>query len=173
MIKTATDAPCSRRWQGRHALCGAVSQGVDMSVKRISAREAHELVEREGYVYLDVRTVGEFEAGRPAGAYNVPVAVSGPGGMTSNGDFVAVTSANFSKDTKLVVGCQSGNRSQRAAAMLVSAGCRTVVEQRAGWGGAKDAFGRVLDKGWQSEGLPSAFGPDPERGYEALRSKVK
>lgn len=146
-------------------------QSPTMTVKRISAKEAHDLIEREGYAYVDVRTVGEFEGGRPAGAYNVPVANAGAGGMTPNDEFVGVVAAHFSKDAKIVLGCQSGGRSQRAAALLVGAGFSNVVEQRAGWGGARDPFGRVVDKGWQSEGLPTAFGPDAERGYEALRSK--
>ena len=142
-----------------------------MTVKRISAREAHELMDRDGYAYVDVRTVGEFEGGRPAGAYNVPVANAGPGGMTPNDEFVAVMEASFAKDAAIVLGCQSGNRSQRAAALLINSGFTKVVEQRAGWGGARDPFGRLVDKGWQAEGLPTAFGPDAERSYAALRSK--
>jgi rhodanese-related sulfurtransferase len=137
---------------------------------RLSARESHEKIAQEGFVYLDVRTTGEFESGHPAGAYNVPVAVAGPGGMAPNADFVTVVSARFAKDTPLVVGCQSGNRSQRAIALLVSAGFTRLVEQRADWAGARDPFGRVVDKGWQAEGFPTAFGPDAERGYAALRA---
>ena len=79
--------------------------------------------------------------------------------------------ASFAKDAAIVLGCQSGNRSQRAAALLINSGFTKVVEQRAGWGGARDPFGRVVDKGWQAEGLPTAFGPDAERSYAALRSK--
>ncbi len=127
----------------------------------------------EGYAYLDVRTTGEFEGGRPAGAYNVPVAMAGAGGMAPNGDFVAVVRAQFAKDAAIVVGCQSGNRSQRAAALLVADGFTNVIEQRAGWAGARDPFGRVVDKGWQAEGLPVAFGPDAERGYAALRERAQ
>ena len=41
--------------------------------KRVSVAEAEELV-REGYVLVDVRSVVEFEAGHPKGAFNVPVA---------------------------------------------------------------------------------------------------
>lgn len=142
-----------------------------MSVKRISAREANEKILAEGYVYLDVRTEGEFEGGRPAGSFNVPIAVAGRGGMVLNEHFLAVVTANFPLETRFVVGCQSGVRSQRASAMLEDAGYEDVVEQRAGWGGAKDPFGRVLEKGWAAESLPSAFGPDPERGYPAMASK--
>ncbi len=144
-----------------------------MTVKRISALEAQEKIVAEGYVYLDVRTEGEFEGGRPAGSFNVPFAVAGRGGMVFNGDFLAVVTANFAIETKFVVGCQSGVRSQRASAMLEEAGYDEVLEQRAGWGGAKDPWGRVMEMGWSAESLPSAFGPDPERGYATLRSKAK
>jgi rhodanese-related sulfurtransferase len=141
-------------------------------VKRISAKEAYEKMVAEGYVYLDVRTEGEFESGRPAGSFNVPIAVPGRGGMVLNEQFLAVVTANFSLDTRFVVGCQSGVRSQRACTMLEDAGFADVLDQRAGWGGAKDSFGRVIEKGWAAESLPCAFGPDAERGYAKLKSKL-
>ena len=101
----------------------------------------------------------------------LPVALAAPGGMAPNPDFVAVVQAVFAKDSKLVLGCQSGGRSQRAVAALEGAGYTNIVEQRAGWGGARDAFGRVLDAGWQAEGLPAESGPDKERGYSALKDR--
>jgi rhodanese-related sulfurtransferase len=36
-----------------------------MPVKRVSAEEARRLMEEQGYVYVDVRSVPEFEAGAP------------------------------------------------------------------------------------------------------------
>lgn len=143
-----------------------------MSVQRISAKEAQEKILNEGYVYLDVRTEGEFEAGRPSGAFNVPIAVAGRMGMVLNSAFLAVVSANFPSETRFVVGCQSGVRSVPASEMLEEAGYE-VVENRAGFGGAKDPFGRVVERGWAAESLPLAFGPDPERGYPTLRSKAE
>ena len=142
-----------------------------MAVKRITPKESHELILNEGYQYVDVRTQGEYESGHPTGAYNVPVALAAPGGMSPNPDFVAVVQANFAKDSKLVLGCQSGNRSQRAVVALEAAGYTNLVEQRAGWGGARDPFGRVIDAGWQAEGLPAESGPDKERGYLALKDR--
>ena len=44
-----------------------------MAVKRISPEEARDLMDKEGYVYLDVRSVPEFAAGHPTGAYNIPL----------------------------------------------------------------------------------------------------
>ena len=139
-----------------------------MAAKRVSPTEARALVEREGYVYVDVRSVPEFEGGRPEGAYNVPFAHATPTGMRPNEDFMRVMEATFSKDAKLVVGCLMGGRSARACVALEAAGFTCLVDQRAGWGGAKDPFGRVTETGWSAQGLPSAHGPDAERGYAAL-----
>lgn len=142
-----------------------------MPIRRVSPEEAKELMDKEGYVYVDVRSVPEYEQGHPAGAYNVPVAQPGPGGMVPNPDFLRVMESNFAKDAKLVLGCMSGNRSMRAAGILEQAGYTNLVDQRAGWGGVRDAFGRVIEPGWSSKGLPVASGPDVERGYQVLWAK--
>lgn len=142
------------------------------SSRRVSPKEAAELIANEGYVYVDVRSTGEYEQGHPTGSYNVPVAQPGPGGMAPNADFVSVMLANFPKTTKMVVGCLAGGRSARAVAMLAQAGFENLVDQRAGWGGARDPFGRVAEAGWQAEGLPAESGPSEERGYPALRAKA-
>ncbi len=137
--------------------------------KRISPQEAHGLMTREGYSYVDVRSVQEFEGGHPEGAYNVPLLDVGPSGMVPNGDFVAVMERAFPKDAKLVLGCMAGGRSAKAAAALEAVGFTGLVDQRAGWGGAKDQFGRLTEPGWSGAGLPSAAGPDAARGYAALK----
>jgi rhodanese-related sulfurtransferase len=170
--------------------CGAMAAGVEatrrrstvrrrahargestMTIRRVSPQEAKELIDQQGYVYVDVRSTGEFDQGHPTGSFNVPVAQPGPGGMAPNADFLAVMQANFPKDAKLVVACLAGGRSQRACAMLEQAGFTNLVDQRAGFGGAKDPFGRVVEPGWQAAGLPVVSGPDTERGYETLRKK--
>jgi len=139
-----------------------------MTVKRVSPKEADVLVSDEGYVYVDVRSIPEFDAGHAAGAYNIPLLHATPSGMRPNGDFMPVITAVFSKDSKLVIGCRSGNRSLRAAEALLAAGFEHVVDQRAGHGGARDAFGQVLEAGWESVGLDVASEPHPDRTYEAL-----
>ena len=103
-----------------------------MTVKRVSPQEADALVKDEGYAYFDVRSIPEFDAGHPAGAYNIPLMHATPSGMRPNGDFMSVVAAVFPKDSKLVVGCRSGNRSLRAAEALLAAGFEHVVDQRAG-----------------------------------------
>jgi rhodanese-related sulfurtransferase len=139
---------------------------------RVSPAEADRLMREEGYVYVDVRSVAEFEAGHPAGAYNVPVSIPGPSGLRENPDFLAVACACFAKSQPLVVGCKSGDRSARAARMLAEAGFERVIEQRAGMGGARDPFGRVTERGWEALGLPCATRAEPGRDYEALRRRL-
>ena len=75
-----------------------------MAVKRISPDEAREIIDKQGYAYLDVRSVPEFEAGHPTGAYNVPLLHMGPGGMSPNPDFMAVVQKAFPTDARLVLG---------------------------------------------------------------------
>jgi rhodanese-related sulfurtransferase len=144
-----------------------------MPIRRVSPQEARELMDQEGYVYVDVRSTGEFEAGHPTGAYNVPIAQPGPGGMAPNPEFLAVMKANFPTDAKLVVGCLAGGRSARACAALEAAGYTNLVDQRAGYDGAKDPFGRVVEPGWSRVGLPTTAGPDTERGYAALAARAR
>jgi rhodanese-related sulfurtransferase len=142
-----------------------------MAVKRVSPAEARDLIEKQGYVYVDVRSVPEFVAGHPTGAYNVPLMNMGPGGMTPNPDFLAVM-ATFPKDAKLVVGCKTGGRSARAASMLESAGYTSLVDQRAGFEGAPDpATGRISEPGWRPAGLPVSTEAGPDRTYEALKAR--
>ena len=139
---------------------------------RISPQEAQALVANEGWTYVDVRSVPEFEGGHPTGSFNVPVLEAGPAGMTPNADFVKVMTAAFAKDAKLVVGCLAGGRSAKACVALEAAGFTQLADQRAGWGGAKDSFGRLSEPGWSAAGLPSEAGPDAVRGYAALRTKA-
>ncbi len=120
----------------------------------------------QGYVYIDVRTPEEVELGAPRGAYNVPLELITPEGTERNRDFVRVMRGAFAVDDKLVIGCATGVRSLRAAQLLVDAGFTQVVDQRAGMAGAKDAFGRLVERGWQALGLPIAE-IDADRGSSA------
>ncbi|HEX6241485.1 MAG TPA: rhodanese-like domain-containing protein [Polyangiales bacterium] len=145
-----------------------------MSVVRVSAREAHELVCERGYVYLDVRAVPEFDTGHPPGAYNVPLlSPRAGGGMDENAQFLDEVRAALPADAKLVVGCASGVRSQRASALLLEAGFRDVVEQRAGIDGVRDPFGRVREKGHRAEGLPLATRAEPGRSHAEIRAAAR
>jgi rhodanese-related sulfurtransferase len=140
-------------------------------VRRIPPRDAQaKLV--EGYVYVDVRTEPEFEEGHPEGALNVPFLVDGPGGRAKNPEFLRVINALFPRDAKLIVGCKTGGRSLRAAQELVADGYTDVFDQRAGWDGARDAFGKMTEPGWSLEDLPAEAGPSDERGYVSLKKKA-
>lgn len=115
---------------------------------RISPAEAHAKMS-EGYTYVDVRSPEEFAEGRPAGAVNVNVA---------DGNFVDQMIDRFPKDTKIILGCRSGNRSMRALRMLQEAGFTNLLEQRAGWDGARGSFGELSEPGWGRTDLPSDKG---------------
>ena len=140
-------------------------------LKRISPRDAKDLMDA-GYTYVDVRSEPEFEAGHPAGSINVPIAHMGPGGMTPNPDFVDVVDAALGKRAKIVVGCKSGGRSLRAAQALSAAGFTDVVDQRAGWDGVRDPFGKVSEPGWSTEGLPAETGATAGRTYDDVRARA-
>ena len=124
-------------------------------VHRVSPEEAQRLLTEEGYAYVDVRTEAEFAAGHPTGAFNVPFLLADARGMTPNPDFIDVFSKAFPKDRRIVVGCKSGGRSLKAAAALMERGYAAVVDQRAGFDGARNAFGQVVEPGWRDKGLPS------------------
>jgi rhodanese-related sulfurtransferase len=142
-----------------------------MIVKRVSPLEAAALLEDEGYVYLDVRSIPEFDEGHAVGAYNIPLLHATPSGMRPNGDFMSVVAAVFPKDSKLVLGCRSGNRSLRAAHALLAEGFEHVVDQRAGHEGARNAFGQLEEPGWHAAGLEVAREAQPGRTYEALLAR--
>jgi len=137
--------------------------------KRVSPKEAQALL-KDGYVYVDVRSEEEFAAGHPAGAYNVPLMFMGGGGMQPNPAFAEVMKALFPRETKIVVGCKAGARSLRAAGLLVQEGYTEIVDQRAGWDGARDPFGQLSERGWGPAGLPAESGQPSGRSYAALTS---
>lgn len=139
-----------------------------MTIKRVTPDEASKLLE-QGWKYVDVRSVVEFEQGHPAGSYNVPLLHRGPGGMTPNPDFLAVMESCFAADDKLVLGCRTGSRSLRAANALADSGFETVVDMRGGFGGERTPSGSVTCEGWQARDLPVATAPETGRSYSELK----
>jgi rhodanese-related sulfurtransferase len=140
------------------------------NIKRVSPTEAKQLLD-EGWIYIDVRSEPEYAAGHPAGAHNVPIMHAGPRGMQPNPDFMAVMQALYPKDAKLVLGCRSGGRSLRAAELMTAEGYVSVIDQRAGYEGARDAFGQLAEPGWAPAGLPVE--PATAGGsYAELRAKA-
>lgn len=139
-----------------------------MSVRRIGLAEAKQRLS-EGYTYLDIRSEDEFAAGHIPGAYNVPLFHLKDSMLEENPEFLAVVAANFPKTAPLLIGCQSGRRSQQAAQILAAHGYEQLEELRTGFNGCRDAFGR-LEPGWERTGEAIEAGSGGERAYSALSS---
>ena len=138
---------------------------------RISPQQASAKL-AEGWTYVDVRTPQEFEAGHPPAAVNVPLVDAGPGGMVPNPDFLAAMTATFPMGAPIVVGCKAGGRSLRAAQTLRGAGFTNILDQRAGWDGARDAFGQITEPGWSRAGLPVEEGQPEGRSWDDLKKRL-
>lgn len=122
---------------------------------RISPDDARQLLDsNQGYVYVDVRTVPEYAAGHVPGAHCIPVLEPVAGMMAPNPGFVEQVAAKFAKDAKLIVGCQHGVRSQRAAHLLAAAGFEHIADMRGGFEGEMDHCGCITYPGWASLGHP-------------------
>jgi rhodanese-related sulfurtransferase len=139
-------------------------------VKRVTPPEAADLL-AQGWTYLDVRSIPEFDRGHPAGAANVPLLHFADGRMSPNADFQKVVAANFPRDSKLIVGCKVGSRSLHAAALLEAVGYSSVVDMRGGYAGEHDGMGRVTCAGWVESKLPVETVAPAEKTYGALSKK--
>ncbi len=138
-----------------------------MSVTRVSPEQALELMRAEGFSYLDVRSVPEFDQGHPAGAYNVPLLHMGPRGAEPNARFLEVVRKRFAKDAKLVVGCKTNGRSSQAAAILEQEGFSNLAIQAAGFSGSPP-----VDPGWGPKGLPASQVAEAGRSWAELSSET-
>jgi rhodanese-related sulfurtransferase len=128
-----------------------------MPVSTLTVRGAH-AAQLEGAAYIDVRSRAEFAAGRPAGAINVPLLDNDEdtGALMPNPDFVRVMRCNFAAHAPLLIGCQSGGRSSRAAQILAAFGFTQLTNVPAGYAG------------WEPSGLPIDTATPPPRAYEEL-----
>ncbi len=142
-------------------------------MKELSAQDAYDLMQSDPeYIYLDVRSVPEFEAGHARGAINIPIMHFAPGiGMSPNQDFAAVVEAALAKDAKLVVGCKTGVRSARACEVMSQMGYTSVANVRGGFVGAMDTLGRVVEPGWSMLNLPTCAECSDEARYDVLAAK--
>ena len=143
-----------------------------MYVNRVSPEEALELMKNEGWSYVDVRSVPEFEQGHPSGAYNVPLIHMGPTGSAANPDFLQVMERRFDRGAGLVVGCRTANRAEHAVVALHRAGFTNVAIQRAGFLGTRDFFGRS-DPGWDRLELPTSREPEAGRSWAEMEEPGK
>jgi len=121
-------------------------------VKRVTPIEADALL-KEGWVYLDVRSIPEFEGGHPTGAANIPLLHMAGGRMAPNPAFQAVVAANYPKDAKIVVGCKAGGRSLQAATLM-------------------EALARYRVAGPEVAATPSSIGQDLKDSAERLMRRL-
>ena len=142
-----------------------------MPIKNVSVREAH-AKQAEGYTYVDVRSIPEYEMGHPTGAVNVPLLHHDErtGMMMPNRDFLAVMHASFPADARLLMGCQVGARSAQAAQMLSASGYTDVLNVAGGFGGGRDPMTGAFVEGWVQASLPVDSSRDGS--YEGLRANA-
>ena len=99
----------------------------------VSPSQATQLINREDALVVDVRDPGEYGAGHILGAKNLPLSRLDSGG---------VELAGKRKDRPVIVYCDTGNRSAKAAAVLKGRGYAKVLSLSGGLGA------------WQQAGLP-------------------
>ena len=142
-------------------------------MKEVSPKEANDAFSKDpSIVFLDVRSVPEFQEGHPKGSLNIPIMNKSWTGMSPNPDFLAVVTANVPKDKKVLVSCMSGNRSARAVMLLEQGGWKDVTNVRCGFGGARDMMGNLTEPGWAALGLPTEQGDPAGRAYADLKKKA-
>ncbi len=107
-----------------------------VAVRNVSAHQLAEALRTPGIHLLDVRTPAEFESVRIAGAVNLPLDRLDPAGLL----------ASLGANTPVYCVCQTGTRSQLAAATLRSAGFSRVVHVDGG------------TNAWAMAGLPVVRG---------------
>ena len=142
----------------------------------VTPEEAKKLLDGDGgYIYLDVRTPQEFEAGRPEGAINIPVLVADAqtNRKARNKEFVHVVEANIPKDAKVLLGCRTGARSMMAQRLLHQAGYTDTSTMLGGFTGQKNRTGKVIHAGWSELGYPIEKGAAGASGYDEQKRKVK
>ncbi len=141
----------------------------------ITPQEAKQLLDAEmGYVYLDVRTVAEFEEGHAPGSVNVPyLTFNEAGERVVNADFLAVVHAVFPKDARVIVACRSGGRSKMAQEVMLAVGYANVSNLLGGFLGHGEPAEGDTQQGWSSLGYPVDTGDGGSNSYSSQRSKIK
>lgn len=146
-----------------------------MPIEELTPEAAKKILDENAEaIYLDVRSIQEFEAEHPEGAINIPILHQDPSGsMVPNPDFEAVVEANLSTEKVLVVGCLRGGRSMKACLVLETLGFDNLYNVIGGFGGVMDPrTGQVSQAGWKDCNLPTSCEPAPGARYEELKDKV-
>ncbi len=145
-----------------------------MPIEDITPVEAKKILDDEPEtIYLDVRSIPEFEQEHPEGAINIPILhKEASGSMAPNPDFLEVVQANIPEGKTLVVGCLRGGRSLNACHMLSEVGFEKLYNVKGGFGGALDPrTGQITQAGWKDSGLPTSQDCSEGVSYESLRAK--
>jgi rhodanese-related sulfurtransferase len=142
-------------------------------MKNIGVEDAYQRMQSDPEaIYLDVRSVAEFEQGHPIRAINIPLLHFYPGaGMVPNEEFAEVVEKNLPKDAKLLVGCKSGGRSAKACEILSDLGYKDVTNVRQGYVGATNPMGQMVDPGWSLRNLPDCASCRAEDTYDSLAAR--
>lgn len=132
-----------------------------MPIVHASVADAH-TAQTQGATYVDVRSTEEFAQGHAVGAVNVPLMEpdEDTGIMLPNPDFIRVMKATFAPDAPLLIGCQSGGRSARAALMLETFGFTNITNIRGGF------------LAWVPAALPAATSSAPSETYAVLLART-
>jgi hypothetical protein len=92
--------------------------------------------------------------------------------MIQNPDFLRVMKAVFHTGAPLLIGCQAGMRSLKAAQMLETFGFTDITNVRGGFGGARDQSGALLEPGWAASSLPVETEAEANRTYDTLLDRA-
>uniref|UniRef100_A0A6T8KDW4 Rhodanese domain-containing protein n=1 Tax=Hemiselmis andersenii TaxID=464988 RepID=A0A6T8KDW4_HEMAN len=118
---------------------GSPRLGLSMAEKftTVPAAEAYEKIKTEKYVYVDVRTPGEYETASVPDSVLIPAFEKSATGMSPvEATFKEEFQKMFpDKDSKLVISCASGKRSNVACGWLTELGYSNLVEVQGGFGG--------------------------------------
>lgn len=144
-----------------------------MAVKQLTPIQAHDVMQKDtSVIYLDVRTEPEFTAGHPHKGVNIPAFFfQAPGRPAPNPEFLKVVEASIPKTATIIVGCQAGGRSQRAAEMMEQAGYTNASNMMGGFGGGQDQAGNAV-AGWRDSGLPVSTENGEGVSYASLAAKA-
>lgn len=82
--------------------------------QKIDLEQAKELLKNENTKLIDVRTTDEYETNHIDGAISIPLS--------------EINNITFSKETNIIVYCQSGRRSKQAATELLNLGYVNVYD---------------------------------------------
>lgn len=101
-------------------ICGCSNENVNKSgvgVLMIDTDTVYSEVNNDNVYIIDVREVNEYNSGHIQNAHNIPLA-----------EIENINKKIISLDSKIIVYCQSGNRSNKAAEMLLTMGYTNVYD---------------------------------------------